>query len=502
MQKILKTSLCVLLAFSLLVCCVPLTCFAAGKTVAGYKNTTYSGTADAYEMVYGVKNYISSYSTTYKEAYQVTKSDFYDKTKTIKYWAAHGTNAGSMWGTSNNVQVNIFNDYSNFSWAGGNLEFVFLAVCKQLDGLGSNPRAEYARAMIGDRAVRTVCGYHEAAPSGIDDDIARKFLEYAKTEESVKSSWILANTYYANLGYSTRDYLVLTHSGAVQYSRFEGFSDTIYNRPDASSTTILRFSSTGSNTQPTKGTTANSIIHGLEFTCDISALNNLSIPDNELIAESTIPVLRHSSGVKMITDENASSAVIKEVGHTPTSLTEDEALILAQKWISSNYGNITLSSSRNAGIEITPIVMAEVNLDGGEETEYVVAYSICQMNSFNGIPILGDHCNIMLDDEGAIFTSIKWAEYTEVDNENHRNTNMSISFSDAAEMLHSHLTSSERYANYIAGGSTRDTIEIQSAELVYAYNSDTNTYQPCWRFTVEGYAFILVNCFTGNIVEM
>jgi hypothetical protein len=108
----------------------------------------------------------------------------------------------------------------------------------------------------------------------------------------------------------------------------------------------------------------------------------------------------------------------------------------------------------------------------------------------------------MLDDEGAIFTSIKWAEYTEVDNENHRNTNMSISFSDAAEMLHSHLTSSERYANYIAGGSTRDTIEIQSAELVYAYNSDTNTYQPCWRFTVEGYAFILVNCFTGNIVEM
>lgn len=189
-------------------------------------------------MVYGVKNYISSYSTTYKEAYQVTKSDFYDKTKTIKYWAAHGTNAGSMWGTSNNVQVNIFNDYSNFSWAGGNLEFVFLAVCKQLDGLGSNPRAEYARAMIGDRAVRTVCGYHEAAPSGIDDDIARKFLEYAKTEESVKSSWILANTYYANLGYSTRDYLVLTHSGAVQYSRFEGFSDTIYNRPDASSTTI------------------------------------------------------------------------------------------------------------------------------------------------------------------------------------------------------------------------------------------------------------------------
>lgn len=60
-------------------------CSAAGKTAAGYKSTYYSGTADAYEMVYGVKGYDSGYTTTYKEAGQVSNSDFYDKSKTIKY---------------------------------------------------------------------------------------------------------------------------------------------------------------------------------------------------------------------------------------------------------------------------------------------------------------------------------------------------------------------------------------------------------------------------------
>lgn len=502
MFRFIKKSLCVFLTLCLIVCALPLTCFAAGKTVAGYKNTTYSGTADAYEMVYGVKNYVSSYATTYKEADQVTKSDFYDKSKTIKYWAAHGTNAGNMWGTSNNVNINIFNDYNNFSWAGGNLEFVFLAVCKQLDGLGSNPRAEYARAMIGDKAVRTVCGYHEAAPSGIDDDIARKFLEYAKTEESVKSSWILANTYYANLGYSTNDYLVLTHSGAVQYSRFEGFSDTTYTRPDASSTTILRFSSTGSNTQPTTLSASNSV-NGLVFPFDPQDLVATEIPTAELSANKTQATLTRSSGINMIEDTEAASAVIKEVGHTPTTLTESEALRFAQQWFANNFNNVPFSSARSTDITITPIVMAEVNLDGGEEVENVVAYSVCQNNSYNGIPILGDHINVIMDDEGAIYTSLRWAEYTDVSNETTRTARENISFEDAAKLVHTHLNESARYAHFISDDSAeKGAIVIESAELVYAYNNITNTYQPCWRFVIDGYASILVNCFTSDITEM
>lgn len=45
-------------------------------------------------------------------------------------------------------------------------------------------------------------------------------------------------------------------------------------------------------------------------------------------------------------------------------------------------------------------------------------------------------------------------------------------------------------------------IPVETAELVYAFNSEAETYQPCWRFTIEGYAAVLVNCFSGSIYEM
>ena len=38
----------------------------------------------------------------------------------------------------------------------------FLAACYQLSG--DKNRGKYANAMIGDKAVRVICGYHEQAP--------------------------------------------------------------------------------------------------------------------------------------------------------------------------------------------------------------------------------------------------------------------------------------------------------------------------------------------------
>lgn len=496
MSKARRILICSILAISIAATCFTTTCFAAGKTVAGYKNTTYSNASDAYAFAYGVSDYVSSYATTYKYGYDVSNSDFYDTSKAIKYWAAHGNNTGHMWGTANDTDINIFTDKSKFSWAGGNLEFVFLAACKQLDGLGSNPRAQYARAMIGDKAVRTVCGYHEAAPATVDVDIAKKFLEYAKTQESAKSSWILANSYYADLGWSTRDYLVLTHSGNVQYSRFEGFSNTTYPRPTASSKTILRFSSTGSNTQPINDSTT---LHGMNFYDDITYLQKTDIPTTALVANQYTPQRSRSSDITLLTDEYATSAVIAEVGHTPVRLSEEDARSYALEWVESNFAELPSDVMRNDNIEVAPIVMAEVNLDGGEEIEYVVAYSVKKNNLYKGIPIVGDHCNVIVDDEGAIFTSVKWSDYSEIENGVERSANESISFDEAAVSVKQYLTESQRYLGSLSEG--EQTI-IEHAELVYAFNNDTQNYQPCWKFVVKGYATLLVNCFTGDIVEM
>ena len=94
-----------------------------------------------------------------------------------------------------------------------------MAACYQLSG--DKNRGKYANAMIGDKAVRVICGYHEQAPGAgpnKDGAVVDEFIKYAKTGESVKSSWILANKEYGN-----NNYLALTHKGNVQYSRFKAW---------------------------------------------------------------------------------------------------------------------------------------------------------------------------------------------------------------------------------------------------------------------------------------
>lgn len=48
----------------------------------------------------------------------------------------------------------------------------------------------------------------------------------------------------------------------------------------------------------------------------------------------------------------------------------------------------------------------------------------------------------------------------------------------------------------------RAVSDVDAQFLTFIMNSEAETYQPCWRFTIEGYAAILVNCFSGGIYEM
>ena len=75
-----------------------------------------------------------------------------------------------------------------------------------------------------------------------------------------------------------------------------------------------------------------------------------------------------------------------------------------------------------------------------------------------------------------------------------------VSFADATALLSQHLGASVQYqASRSASGDSG--ITVNDAELVYAYNEDTGTYQPCWRFEVDGYVDLLVNCLNGSIEE-
>ena len=295
------------------------------------------------------------------------------------------------------------------------MEFVFLAACNQLDGANRNPRAKYANAMIGDNAVRVICGYHESAPQAgpnHDATVATNFIAKAKTGESVKSSWIQANQIYG-----TTNYCVLTHSGNVQYSRFEGFPVVTYSRPNSSSRTILRFSAANPNgtNQPLLSSqgSINSLAQGI------------SIPNYRLKATET--KLSVSSEVKttVIKLDNYLTTQNGEIGDAEIDISKDQALSQAKAWLENAFNGATWNDFKDAELTVLPIVMSEVDLNGNveNEKEVCVAYDISLKSRINGIPIFDDKYCAIVDDKGVISSAINHRNYEIIyDNDIQRET--------------------------------------------------------------------------------
>ncbi|MCI6813593.1 MAG: DUF6345 domain-containing protein [Lachnospiraceae bacterium] len=402
MRAIKKLTICIAIATLLFSNNVSI--FAAGKTIEAYKNNTYSGISDCEVMINGVKSQVSSYTSTFKNKNSnpgITQSDFTGKAKAIKYWASHGSNSGALWGDSG-VSFNIMN-INNFKWSGSNLEFVFLAACNQLDGANKNPRAKYANAMIGNNAVRVICGYHESAPpadENHDAAVATNFIAKAKTGESVKSSWIQANQIYGSA-----NYCVLTHSGNVQYSRFEGFPGLTYSRPGSSSTTILRFSAAnpgGINQPLSSGESSFS-----------SLMQGLDIPDYSIKATETTISVVPTAQTTVLKLDNYLTTQNGEIGDEEIKISEEQALSRAKVWVEDVFDGITWSDYEDAELTILPIVMAEVDLDGNveNEKEVCVAYDISLKSKFNGIPIFDDKYCAIVDDSGVVSSAISHRNY-------------------------------------------------------------------------------------------
>lgn len=464
---------------SMLIMSNTLTCSAATKTAIGLKNNSCSGTSDAESFVNGIKGYDSGYTTKYKAPSQVTESDFWNKDYTIKYWASHGSNEGLVWGDASSVSVNIFS--KSFSWAGGELEFAFLAACNQLDGANKNPRSRYANAMIGNKAVRVICGYHEGAPSSIDKNVADKFIEYAKTGESVKSSWILANKYYSDRGYSTGVYCVLTHSGNVQYSRFPGFPGSTYTRPGSSSTKILRFSSANPNgTEQT-------------YSLESAELANMEVPTYVLKA---IPVQLNATdnmNMAVLRDENSLMMVGAEIGDKQVNITKEEAAEYCKNQLSnaiSNYSEINMDTAMES---VTPIVMAEVNLDGGEEQEVTVAYDISFKNTYEGLEIVGDYMTGIVDDSAAVYLAGNWNEMEKVDT---KERSAMVDFNTAYNQVVQNVASLTDMTR------SNNSATVSSAKLAFALNESTGYYEPTWIFSMDDDSLYGINCISGEMETM
>ncbi|MCI8449630.1 MAG: hypothetical protein HFH30_14875 [Eubacterium sp.] len=427
---------------------------------------------DAMVVANGIKNNASgyTYSITNKTT-GVTSNDFYTNSSYIKYWAGEGTYQGALWGkTSGNARIDISSQKP--VWAGGNLEFVFLAVCNQLNGSqGIKPRQIYAKAMRGDKGVRVISGYHDNAPSQADAVIAEKFIEYAKTGESVKSSWILANEYYKNDdnvgGYNARNYCVLTHSGNVQYSRFEGFPGGTYTRPGSSSTTILRFSSAN----PGGATELSS-----------SELAEIEVPNYAL--KGTKRDINVSSTNVIEGGENSKiSAVIDEIGDTPISTSGELLVETGLNWLENNTTGIERSTIEKQNAEITPIVMSEIDEYGNESQEQVVAYAVNYPNKFDGISIEGEGFDVIVDSEGMIAANIKWSDFNKVSNPERSSP---VTYKQALQIL--------GFENQMK----RSDVNAMDATISFMYDENDDIYYPTWIFRDEDSSYF-INCLTGDV---
>lgn len=454
-------------------------CFAAGKTVEAFKNNNHSGKSDCQEMIDGLNGQVS-YSSSYKGVYDgISQLDFENKSKAIKYWASHGSNSGNLWGDSK-VNFNIIKDINNLNWSGSNLEFVFLAACNQLDGAGSNPRSHYARAMLGNNAVRVICGYHASAPrAGVNYDasIVRNFIAIAKSKESVKSAWIKANQIYG-----TSNYCVLTHSGNVQYSRFEGFPGQTYARPNASSKSILRFSSANPN-----GTNQPYSINGLSSKEELKhEIQNLDIPNYSIKKKNISLEVKPEIETVVLNIGDYLTTQNGEIGDREVNLTEESALDEAKKWLDNSFESVKLSDFADAKVMVNPIVMAEVDLDGNvsNETETCVAYDISFNTLFNGIPVHGDKYCSIVDSNGVISSAINHNEYEIVEK------NMLVD----SVLFDSNI---EKFGNAL-NEKNIDLTELSSISLEFYDKDGDGIFNPTLIFDSSNGVQVYFDCHSGN----
>ena len=105
----------------------------------------------------------------------------------------------------------------------------------------------------------------------------------------------------------------------------------------------------------------------------------------------------------VLRDENNLMMVGAEIGDQQLNITEAEAAERCKEQLNNaitNYSEINMDTAMES---VTPIVMAEVNLDGGNEKEVTVAYDISFKNTYDGLEIMGDYMTGIIDDSSTVY---------------------------------------------------------------------------------------------------
>lgn len=365
--------------------------------------------------------------------------------------------------------------------------FVFLAACNQLNKEGSNPVKKYAKAMLGGKAVRVICGYHSYAPGTSDYMVVDKFLKVAKTGESVKSSWIKANEYvYTEKGYTNaKNYAVLTHSGNAQYSRFPGFSSKTYTRPGESSKKIIRFRR-GVEDGEKIVSTANVKRSNIEE----------KVPNYRLKATPTKIVAKKQCKDMVFNDENVVVTDGGEIGTKKVNMSKKELYNISKEYFQYNLkvkkGSVELNRK---DMVVAPIVVSDACTDE-EETE--IAYSVYFPNKYKDITIEGEGFNVIVDSSGVKYSATGWSTYEEEEIDEEK-----ISLEEAVNVVYDDIEDDTKVMSTKALNSSKKNSDTQITDVSvqFAYNEETGYYEPVYYFNLNDDSVKKVNCIDGTLMD-
>lgn len=142
---------------------------------------------------------------------------------------------------------------------------------------------------------------------------------------------------------------------------------------------------------------------------------------------------------------------------------------------------------------VTPIVMAEVNLDGGNEKEVTVAYDISFKNTYDGLEIMGDYMTGIIDDSSTVYLAGNWNEMEKVDM---MQRSAVVDYNTAYNQV------IQNVASFADVTRSSDSDVVSNTKLAFVLNESTGYYEPTWVFSMEDASVYGVNCISGEMEIM
>lgn len=323
------------------------------------------------------------------------------------------------------------------------LKVAIFAACSVLDNTNESVKC-LVRAMKASN-IRVIAGYHlSAPPNPADTSIATAFFSNVAGEQSIRSSWQMANERYG----AGNNWAVLCYqSNSNQYYRMPGFPGNTYAAP-ASNATVYRYWYQYTNGQAM----------------------TTSLTDEVLPLEITVSNGNGRSA------GSVGATVYREMNDDHQgSLNNETQRELAEDYIDEKYQ----SGIEGIGTVYCEEVDEEIGVVPGTVSE--VGKTFCYSNQYSGIRLIDNFYKVATDAAGVYFTIDRWRD---------------VAGCSEATTGNTPVLSADSIAVPCAEGES-----VEHTGMVYVPVSAT-TYRLCYEVTLSDGSIYYVDAVTGEAVDL